>query len=123
MKFLFLCSAALLALSLPAAAQSMTVEEALAVKTRAERGDFGGRAEAGALVFYLQGVAEGAIGYHQTLRTLNKSTAFCPPQGKSFSISMEDLFAMLENTSPADRNSAAAEAIVKGIGEKYPCRP
>ena len=121
MKFPFLCAAALLALSAPAAAQSLTVEEALAIKTRAESGAFGGRAEAGALVFYLQGVAEGAMGYHQTLRTLNKSTAFCAPEGESLSLSMENLFAMLEDTPPAERSSAAAEAIVKRIGKKYPC--
>lgn len=105
----------------PAAAQALTVAQALEIKDRAFAADaFAGRAEWNALTFYLQGAVEAAVTYQKAQQSNGSQPLFCPPQNHSQS--MEDLFAMLDDAKGLKRQMSAVEMILETYAKKYPCK-
>jgi hypothetical protein len=124
MKFvrIFLAAAAAWA---PAAAgaQMLTVGEAQEIFARGGEGSFAGRAEQGALVFYLQGMVEGAMGYHGGLKADGKAGLFCPPEGAGNSLSLKEVTETLAKIPADRRGEPASAAFLAALKDKYPCRP
>lgn len=120
--FSLLCSSALLiaAVSLvPAAAAPVTVGEVKDLKARAAAGAFSARAEWNALTYYLQGVVEGAVGYHKALNDRGGETLFCPPQGASNSL--DELIAALDAASAKTKDRPVTALVTELYVKKYPC--
>ncbi|MEM9618722.1 MAG: hypothetical protein AAF936_12240 [Pseudomonadota bacterium] len=116
------CSSALLiaAISLtPAAAAPVTVGEVKGIKARAEAGAFSARAEWNALTYYLQGVVEGAVGYHKALDDRGGETLFCPPQGASNSL--DELIAAIDAAGPKAKDRPITALVTELYVKKYPC--
>jgi len=67
----------------------------------------------------MQGVIEGAAGYQQAMRLRGEKPLFCPPAGKSFTF--DELLAIIERASPADRKGSAVAVILTAYAAKYPC--
>ncbi len=118
-----ICAGALLiaAISLaPAAAAPVTVGEVKDLKAHAEAGAFSARAEWNALTYYLQGVVEGAVGYHKALDDRGGETLFCPPQGASNSL--DELIAALDAVDSAAVDRSVISVVMDHYRKKYPCR-
>lgn len=117
-----ICASALLvaAVSLvPAAAAPVTVGEVKDLKARAEAGAFSARAEWNALTYYLQGIVEGAVGYHKALDDRGGETLFCPPQGASNSL--DEVIAALDAASAKTKDRPITTVVTELYVKKYPC--
>lgn len=103
----------------PAAAAPVTVGEVKDLKARAEAGAFSARAEWNALTYYLQGVVEGAVGYHKALDDRGGETLFCPPQGASNSL--DELIVAIDAASAKTKDRPITTVVTELYVKKYPC--
>lgn len=121
MKYLRLISLCLGVLaSLPGHTKQLTVSDIKHLQAQTQSGSFAGRAQWIALAYYLQGVIEGAAGYHESLEKNKKLPLFCPPKGKGYSL--EELLQILQQSSQSDQNRPASLVILEAYKRQYPCK-
>lgn len=122
MKLHFLALAALsLATAAPASAQMLTLGEAKDALSPSRPGALGARAQSGAMAFYLQGMAEGVMTYHGRMEGAGGTRAFCAPEDRPSSLSLQEITAMIAAAPQARAQEPVAAIFLDGLKAKYPC--
>lgn len=110
-----------LAAAAPASAQMLTLGEAKEALSPSRPGALGATAQSGAMAFYLQGMAEGVMTYHGRLKDAGGTRAFCAPENRPSSLSLQEITAMIAAAPPVRAQEPVAAIFLDGLKAKYPC--